>query len=121
GIEGLLELFIQRQQFTVAPAGEVDEAGVDSFLLELQCSIESAVGLTDTCQHFPHREQVFFQLKLTVGTQALKVNQTAPNTLDTVGDELIRLLLEHRVREQFTVDIRQQFDQLGEVVTPGPV
>ena len=79
------------------------------------------MGLTNTGQHFTHRQQMFFQLELAIGAQALQVDEAAPNTFNPVGDKLIRLLLQHRVFEQLAVDVGQELDQFGEVVTPGPV
>ena len=120
-VECLLELFIQRQQFIVAPPGQVHEPRIDAFLLKLQGSVEGTVGLTDTGQHFTSRQQMLLKLELPVGTQTLQINQAAANAFDAVSDELVRLLLEHGVREQLAIDVGQELDQFGEVVAPGPV
>ena len=79
------------------------------------------MGLTNARQHFTNRQQMLFQLELTVRTQALQINQATANTLDTISNELIRLLFEHGIFKQFAVDVRNKFDQLGEIVVPRPV
>src|SRR5690606_1377476 len=90
-------------------------------LLQLQGGIKGTMGLTNPRQHLPHSKQMLFQLELAIGAQPLQVDQAAPDTLDAVGNELVRLLLEHRIGKQLTVDVRQQLNQFGEVVAPGPV
>ena len=85
------------------PAGQVDQTGIDTGLLERQHGVEGAVRLAQGGEHLAHLEQVLVQLEVAVGTQFTQVAHAFGGVIDTTADEAVCCMAFIIGREQLGV------------------
>ncbi len=114
----LTDMLIQRYRDFHAPAGKVDEAGVHAIPLEQMGGIPGTVNLPDTGQHFAHSQQVIFQTKVAVLTQAMQIVHAALGFKQATIDKGIGLVELLGIVEQLGVNVVQHFADTAQRFAP---
>ena len=112
------DALVERRLGVVAPAGEVDEAGVDAVLTQQHRRVVGAVRLAKGRQHLAHGHQMLVEAEMPVGTQALQVEQAAPDALDAVAHESVGGVAVGMITENVAIDRLHVVGDAGQRVSP---
>jgi len=94
---------LEGQRRVAVPAGQVDHLGVDAAVLERQHRIEGAVRFAERGEHLADLHQVFVELEVAVGAQALQATHALAGVVQARVDELVGRAQLELAGEQFGV------------------